>query len=89
MTEDNIMHVIDLYKKRVDVEKEAHLASYEEIEKNDYNLNVTRYIDTFEPEPEINLNDAFVELNRIKDEEEKISQEFNQYLKELGIEEQI
>ena len=63
LSKENIDHIIELYVNRTDVEKEAHLASYEEIKKNDYNLNIPRYVDTFEQEEEIKLSDIATELN--------------------------
>ena len=62
MTEAHIEHVLELYKNRKPVEKEAYLASYEDIEKNDFNLNIPRYVDTVEEEPEINLKDLTVKI---------------------------
>ncbi|MGN1106636.1 MAG: type I restriction-modification system subunit M [Huintestinicola sp.] len=62
LSQDNIDHIIQLYSERKDVEKEAHLASYEEIKANDYNLNIPRYVDTFEQEEEISLADITSEL---------------------------
>ena len=47
MTDEHIDAVIDLYHKRETVEKEAFLASFEDIEKNDFNLNIPRYVDNF------------------------------------------
>ena len=47
MTDEHIDAVIDLYHKRETVEKEAFLASFEDIEKNDFNLNIPRYVDKF------------------------------------------
>ena len=57
MSAENNDHIIELYTSRKDVEKEAHLASYEEIRANDYNLNIPRYVDTFEQEEQISLSD--------------------------------
>lgn len=62
MSEENIDHIIQLYTDRKDVEKETHLASYDEIVANDYNLNIPRYVDTFEQEEEISLADIATEL---------------------------
>ena len=64
MEDSHIDHVMQLYKDRVDVEKEAHLASFEEIEKNDFNLNIPRYVDTTEPEPEVDLNELVNEMSK-------------------------
>ena len=62
MSKEHIDHVLELYLKREDREKEAHLASYEEIKNNDYNLNIPRYVDTSEEEEEIILADLNKEL---------------------------
>ena len=55
MQEEHINRVLELYNNRKPVEKEAYLASYDDIVKNDYNLNIPRYVDTTEEEPEIDL----------------------------------
>ena len=57
MTEEHINKVLELYKNRQTVDKVATLASFEDIKANDFNLNIPRYVDTSEPEPEIDLND--------------------------------
>jgi len=55
LTDENIDKIISVYKERKDVEKYAHLASIEEIRENEYNLNIPRYVDTFEEEEPIDL----------------------------------
>lgn len=57
MTEENIDHIVKLYLDRKPVNKEAYLASYDDIKKNDYNLNIPRYVDSSEEEPEIDLTE--------------------------------
>lgn len=56
MKEEHIDHVLELYNNRKTVEKEAYLASYDDIVANDFNLNIPRYVDTTEEEEEIDLN---------------------------------
>lgn len=68
MSPENIDHIIELYTARQDVEKEAHLATYEEIKANDYNLNIPRYVDTFEQEEQISLSDLASEFSDISAE---------------------
>ena len=51
MQEEHIDRVLELYKNRKPVEKEAYLASYDDIVSNDFNLNIPRYVDTMEEEP--------------------------------------
>lgn len=70
MTEEHIDSVVALYNRRETVEKESFLASFEDIEKNDFNLNIPRYVDNFEKEEEIDL-DAL--LNQMKQTEEEIN----------------
>ncbi|MCM1236487.1 MAG: SAM-dependent methyltransferase, partial [Ruminococcus flavefaciens] len=55
MQEEHIDHVLELYQNRKTVEKEAYLASHEDIVANDFNLNIPRYVDTTEEEPEVDL----------------------------------
>jgi type I restriction enzyme M protein len=68
MTDEHIDSVIALYNKRETVDKESHLATFEEIENNDFNLNIPRYVDNFEKEEEINLGDLLNDMKQIDDE---------------------
>lgn len=52
MEEEHIAKVVETYRKREAVERYSHLATPDEIVENDYNLNIPRYVDTFEPEEE-------------------------------------
>lgn len=80
LSQENIDHIIDLYVNRKDAEKEAHLASYEEIVANDYNLNIPRYVDTFEQEDEIKLSDIAAEL---QEQDKEISAVHSQLLSQF------
>ena len=71
------------YKNRVDVDKYAHVATYDEIVENDYNLNIPRYVDTFEEEEVIPLPDVMKELNDVRQEIEKTSKELFELLDQL------
>ena len=64
MNEEHIDHVLELYKNRQSVEKEAYLASYDDIKNNDFNLNIPRYVDTSEEEEEIDVKALSSELKR-------------------------
>ena len=57
LRKEDIDKIIDTYKERKDVDKYAHVATIDEIKENDYNLNIPRYVDTFEPEPPVDPND--------------------------------
>ena len=62
MQEEHINRVLELYRNRESVEKQAYLASYEDIEANDFNLNIPRYVDTTEEEPEIDLGALIADI---------------------------
>lgn len=83
MTDEHINEVMDLYTKRDTVEKESFLAQFEDIEKNDFNLNIPRYVDNFEKEEEIDLNALLSDMKKTDDELEKAQGEFLSLLKEL------
>lgn len=86
MSAENIDHIIKLYTDRTDVDKQAHLASYEEIKANDYNLNIPRYVDTFEQEEQIDPEDVRREMVDIDGEIGQTLQSLNAMLTELGLE---
>ncbi|BFM03776.1 type I restriction-modification system subunit M [Psychrobacter alimentarius] len=84
LTEGNIAKVIETYKARESVDKYAYLASFDEIKENDFNLNIPRYVDTFEEEAEIDLDAVRTERLELKTELDKLEAEMAGYLKELG-----
>ena len=65
----------------------SNLATMDEIKENEYNLNIPRYVDTFEKEEEIDLDAVQAELEKIDEEDKKVTEELNKYLKELGLKE--
>lgn len=83
MLDEHIDEVMNLYTKRETVEKEAFLASFEDIEKNDFNLNIPRYVDTFEEEEPIDLNMLLTDMKKTDEEIEKVEREFLSLMKQL------
>ena len=71
MTDAHIEKILEAYKSREEIDKFAHLASYEEIVENDYNLNIPRYVDTFEEEEVEPLTDIVGKINKTNDDIEK------------------
>ena len=61
----------------------SYLASFEDIEKNDFNLNIPRYVDNFEKEEEIDLKELLTEMKQTDDEIKKAQSEVLSCLKEL------
>jgi len=86
LTPDNIQKVIDTYKARETTDKYSYLASFDEIAENDFNLNIPRYVDTFEEEAEIDLIAVRKERVQLKNELQALEVEMEGYLKELGYE---
>ncbi|KXT76849.1 type I restriction-modification system subunit M [Streptococcus sp. DD12] len=85
LTEAHIEKIVATYKDRQDVDKYAHLASLEEIQENDYNLNIPRYVDTFEEEEPIDLDEIKQLLAQDDQEIAKLEAEIDELLKELGV----
>lgn len=77
LRDQDIDKIIETYKKRQDVDKYAHLATMDEIKENDFNLNIPRYVDTFEEEPPIDI----VALSKeMQDIDQKIAQSEAEFL---------
>ena len=83
MTDEHIEAVMELYSKRETVEKESYLASFEDIEKNDFNLNIPRYVDNFEKEEEVDINALLTQMDQTDKELEQAQGEFLSLMKEL------
>ncbi|MEN5059982.1 type I restriction-modification system subunit M [Luteimonas sp. TWI1416] len=85
MIDAHINKVLDTYAARAKVKKYSHRASPKEIAKNGYNLNIPRYVDTFEPEEEIDVAALQRRINTIESELTKVRRKMAGYLKELGV----
>lgn len=83
LTAANIQKIVTTYQNRQDVDKYAHVASPAEIKENDYNLNIPRYVDTFEPEPEIDLGQVKTDLKQLDEEISQNEQAFNELASQL------
>lgn len=85
LRECDIEAIVQAYQARTDVEKYAHAASREEIEENDYNLNIPRYVDTFEEEPLVDIEDVERNIAAIEKELAQVQGQMKKYLEELGL----
>lgn len=83
LTTENIQKIVETYQNRQDVEKYAHVASRDEIKENDYNLNIPRYVDTFEPEPEIDLKEVEQKIKGVDEELAQAEKNFDAMAAEL------
>ena len=66
-------------------EKYAYVATRKEIEENDYNLNIPRYVDTYDEEAEIDIQAVQQEINDLETELAEVQAKMKEYLKELGM----
>lgn len=86
LSDEQIKKIVDAYINRVDVDKFAHVASMKEIiEDNGYNLNIPRYVDTFEAEEEINIASVKAELADIQVKKAAAIDKVNDAMKLLGL----
>lgn len=85
MNEEHIAKVLETCRNRTEIEKYSHLASPAEIAENDFNLNIPRYVDTFEAEEEIDVAALQQDINRIEAELVEVRAKMAGYLKELGV----
>jgi type I restriction enzyme M protein len=85
LTDDNVQKIIDTYIARKDVDKYAHVATLEEIKSNEFNLNIPRYVDTFEEEEPIDVDEVLKNIKELKAKSAELDVEIDKYLKELGL----
>ena len=82
---EHIQKIIETYRNRTEIEKYSHCATLKEIEENDYNLNIPRYVDTFEEEEEIDIKAVMAEIKELESKRTELDAQIEVYLKELGI----
>lgn len=82
---EDIEKIYDTYKNRGNIEKYCHLAELKEIKENDYNLNIPRYVDTFEEEDPVDLDEVVNEIAKLEDKRKGVLKKINKYCEELGI----
>lgn len=82
--EEHIQNILLTYRHRINSDKYSHRANLKEIRENDYNLNIPRYVDTFEKEAEIDLVAVHDERKKITKKLAELEAKMESYLKELG-----
>ncbi len=85
LIEENIKKILETYKNYKEVEKYSHIATMDEIKENEYNLNIKRYVDTFEEEEEIDIEETKKNIEKIDKEIKILEKELNEALKEIGL----
>lgn len=85
LSQDNISKIFETYKNRKEIDKYSHRASLDEIKENDFNLNIPRYVDTFEPEPEVDIEAVAKEVKQLQVDEKDLQKTIAGFCDELGI----
>ncbi|MDH5106368.1 type I restriction-modification system subunit M [Lentilactobacillus diolivorans] len=80
---EDIEKIISTYKKRQNIDKYAHVANMDEIKENEYNLNIPRYVDTFEPEPPVDVDKLVQDIQSTDEQIVKLESEFSGMLNDL------
>jgi len=85
LREEDLQKIEKVYNNYETVDKYSYLASFDEIKENDYNLNIPRYVDTFEEEEMVDMDAVAQNIANIKAELKDVEEQMAKYLKELGI----
>ncbi|MFH5885312.1 type I restriction-modification system subunit M [Halalkalibaculum sp. DA3122] len=85
LREQDIGKIVKTFQDFEEKEKFSYVAEPHEIKENDYNLNIPRYVDTYEPESEVDVTEVQREIEVLEQELQKVQQKMNVYLKELDL----
>lgn len=85
LREEDVEKIVNTYRNREAIDKYSYIASLAEIAENDYNLNIPRYVDTFEEEEIINIEQVADDLKAIDVELQSTNETIAAYCQELNI----
>ncbi|NMA68105.1 MAG: type I restriction-modification system subunit M [Desulfitobacterium sp.] len=85
LREQDVEKIVETYEKYETIDKYSYVASVEEIKENDYNLNIPRYVDTFEEEEPVDMEEVAKNIKSIKEEIKEVEEQMAKYLEELGL----
>ena len=86
LTDEHVNNIIDAYKERNTIDKYTYVASLNEVTENDYNLNIPRYVDTFEEEEPVDIAAVATELKALDAEMLETDKTIAGFCQKLGIE---
>jgi type I restriction enzyme M protein len=84
LREEDINKIVSAFKKYEDVNEYCHIADFEELKENEFNLNVPRFVDISDTEDEVDIQNTIDELKKLEKEKQEIEIQVNKNLKELG-----
>ena len=85
LRDEDVDRIVDTYGKRINIDKYSYVASLDEVRENDYNLNIPRYVDTFEEEESIDIAAVASELKALETEMKTTDETIAGFCKELNI----
>jgi type I restriction enzyme M protein len=85
LDDKHIQKILDTYKNKTTIDKYSYKATIKEIQENDYNLNIPRYVDTFEEEKIIDIKATKQNIANIEKELIQVKSKMSKYLEELGL----
>lgn len=85
LRDEHIDKIVDTYRDRTVIDKYSYKASLQEIADNDYNLNIPRYVDTFEEQEEIDIQEVMIEIKSLEAKRADLDIQIEVYFKELGL----
>ena len=85
LTPENIDHIVNMFAKREDIKHVTHLANYEEITNNDYNLSVSTYVEAEDTREKIDIVKLNEEIKRIVEREQILRDEIDKIIAEIEV----
>jgi len=85
LRDEHIEKIVETYRNRMAIEKYSHNAPLQEIADNDYNLNIPRYVDTFEEEEEVDIEVVMSEIKQLEAKRADLDKQIAVYFEELGL----
>lgn len=84
LRDEDIQRIVKTFNEYKDTERFSRVVHLDEIKSNDYNLNISRYVDITEPEPQIDVKETLAKLRELEKQRNEAENKMNEYLKELG-----
>jgi type I restriction enzyme M protein len=84
LREEDVARIVTTFDDYTDIDKYARIVALEEIEKNEYNLNIARYVDKTVAENEIDIEAVLEEIRELKEKAAATEEKLNKYLLDLG-----
>lgn len=85
LSAEHINKIFETYRDRKSIDKYSYIASVDEIKENEYNLNIPRYVDTFEEEEQVNMKEVSDKIAELEKELAEVKKAMQEYLQKLGL----